>query len=361
MKILLYGDLHWSTTSSILRAASDKYTVRLDNLIQTVNWVEQLAKDRGCNSIISLGDWFDKAELTAQEISAIQEIKWSGKKECFIVGNHEIGRHDNLYSTTDVFGLKTLCTVFNAPKQYILGGTEICILPYIPSTDRKPMVEYFGEKTCKRVILSHNDIKGIQMGQFISQDGFSVEEIEESCDLFINGHLHNGMWVTGKILNLGNITGQNFSEDGFKYKHNAAILDTETLEVELVENPYAINFYKLDFTEDDSIKHINSIQIKNAVLTVKVNADSDALECIRCRFDPNYTSTVPFPKHDGVVASRILLNYSNGDNSEVSQTESLHIDHIQQFTQYIRETIGTSDIIEEELSNVIGGSNETVI
>ena len=130
--------------------------------------------------------------------------------------------------------------------------------------------------------------------------------------------------------------------------------------MEKVEKCY-LDEEKLDFTEDDSIDHINSIQIKNAVLTVKVNADSDALECIRCRFDPNYTSAVSFPKHAGVVASRILLNYTNLDNSEVSQTEPLHIDHIQQFAQYIRETIGNSDIIEEELSNVIGESNEAVI
>lgn len=45
------------------------------------------------------------------------------------------------------------------------------------------------------------------MGQFISKAGFDINDIEDNCDLFINGHLHNGSKITDKIFNVGNLTG----------------------------------------------------------------------------------------------------------------------------------------------------------
>ena len=74
------------------------------------------------------------------------------------------------------------------------------------------------------------------MGPFISKTGFTIEDIENNCDLFINGHLHNGMKITNKIINLVNLTGQNFSEDALRYEHKIMILDTHTLEYKYIIN-----------------------------------------------------------------------------------------------------------------------------
>lgn len=45
------------------------------------------------------------------------------------------------------------------------------------------------------------------MGKYKSIDGFDIDDIENNCDKFINGHLHNGSKVTNKIFNIGNLTG----------------------------------------------------------------------------------------------------------------------------------------------------------
>ena len=45
------------------------------------------------------------------------------------------------------------------------------------------------------------------MGQFKSTEGYNVQDIDANCDLFINGHLHNGEKITKKIINIGNISG----------------------------------------------------------------------------------------------------------------------------------------------------------
>ena len=75
MKYLVCGDVHWCQYSSILRARGRKYSVRLENLIKSVNWVEDLAAKKGCIGVIYLGDFFDRPDLNSQEISALSEIK----------------------------------------------------------------------------------------------------------------------------------------------------------------------------------------------------------------------------------------------------------------------------------------------
>jgi len=49
----------------------------------------------------------------------------------------------------------------------------------------------------------------MNLGHFTSKDGFSIDEINDDCVLFINGHLHNASWVGRKykIYNAGNLTG----------------------------------------------------------------------------------------------------------------------------------------------------------
>ena len=64
------------------------------------------------------------------------------------------------------------------------------------------------------------------------------------------------------------MTGQNFSEDGFKYSHCVGILDTNTLDIELINNPYALNFYKIEINDEDIAKQYEDMA-KQYGLTVE--------------------------------------------------------------------------------------------
>ena len=90
------------------------------------------------------------------------------------------------------------------------GDANILCLPYL--TSRKDLKAYTSKlpKDKNLIILSHNDIKGIQYGAYTSVDGFDINDISSSCALFINGHLHNHSQFCRNGLNLGNLTGQKF-------------------------------------------------------------------------------------------------------------------------------------------------------
>ena len=333
MKILVYGDAHFSEYSSIIRGLGDKYTPRLENLILSINWVEELAEKENCGLIVNLGDFFDKPDLTSREISAFKEIKWSSLiPHIHLCGNHEMGSSNHIHSSCNVFSVIKDHSVISSPCIYEYNNKKIGLLPYILENNRKSLEEYFN-KHCD-IIFSHNDIKGIQMGNIISQSGFSVDEIQRQCSLFINGHIHNGMIVAPHVINCGNITGQNFNEDASIYEHHALIVDTDILEVLSCENPYAFNFYKLlnGNTSDFSKLKANSV--------ISVECDSTDLENVKTKINSF-----------NVLFSRLLTKESN-THIEHNDIETLSIDHIEEFKKFMLENIGEDDLVREELGEI---------
>ena len=347
MKLFIYADPHWSSYSSIVRSRGEKYSTRLENLIKTMNWIESEAMAKGCDAIVCLGDFFDRSELTSEEITALQEVMWSDIPHWFIVGNHEMGRSNLEHSSSHLFQLLPNASVIDDINIYNTVDTTLVSIPYILESNRKPLKEYLDGLQLKEnvIILSHNDIAGIQMGQFLSTTGFSVDEIKDSCKLFINGHLHNGTEI-GNIINLGNITGQNFSEDAFRYSHNALILDTEEKSVQKVTNPYAMNFYKLNLTnltkENDSTTILLNLNDVKYPAVVTVTATHENVSYIKNIIEES----------DSIIESRCIIEGSISTPTEEFSNEEHTVDHITKFQQFVLEHIGTSDLIQNELERV---------
>lgn len=332
MKLLLYSDCHFSQYSSIIRGRGDRFSVRLENLIKSVNWAENLAYDNKCDAVICLGDFFDTSTIDAETCVALQDIEWSPLPHYFLVGNHEMYGD---FSSTHILNLHDRIQVINSNISKIIDDCEICYLPYTQKYDS--IKNIFGEyKSSKRIILSHNDISGISYGGFVSSVGFDVHDIEDNCDIMFNGHLHNGGYASSKIYNVGNLTGQNFSEDAFKYNHNAIILDTESLQFEIHENPHAFNFYKLDLIDVDLTGAGIELDLKdNAVVTVKTRHKIDDIKILN--------------KH--IVACRCIVEHAQSEE-QLPSIQLNDVDHLKQFTKFILENVGQSDEIVYELSEV---------
>ena len=133
---------------------------------------------------------------TETSTTTLSKIKWSTGIQYFLCGNHEMVATDHKYSSAKVFDLIERGEVLDEPTILSFDNIEIGILPYILESNRKSLTDYLPAKTDKkRLILSHNDIKGIQMGKFVSEAGFSIEELEANADLILNakGILANTM------------------------------------------------------------------------------------------------------------------------------------------------------------------------
>lgn len=348
MRFCFYTDPHFAQNSSIVRSMGTKYSTRLENLINSINWVEELAYNCNCSAIICGGDFFDSTQLNSMEISAMKEIRWAPMTHFFLTGNHEASVSNLQFSTSDIFNLCQSAIVVSSAEEYSFDeadDVDFCFIPYVIEKERKPISEYIKRDAKKRIIFSHNDIKGVQYGQFMTVDGFDIQDIESNCDLFLNGHIHSCSWVTDKIINVGNLTGQNFTEDATKFEHIAVVVDTDTMSVTPYRNPYAFNFYKLDFTDTESAEEVYErlLTLKEySVLTLKVKEKISLAvkEIINTRFEIS-----------NIIESRILIEPENLLMSEgTSDTYALQADdHLKQFENYVLENIGGTSIIKEEL------------
>ena len=341
MRLFIVGDVHWSEHSSILRGQGERYSVRLESLIKTIDWCEETAVEKGCDRIAYLGDFFDKPTLNDREISALKEVKWAELlPHDFIVGNHESSVSGLRFSSTKILERDGF-VVHDTPSDERWGGIQLCFLPYVTEDERKPLTEYFHKTEGKRVVLSHNDIKGISFGKVESKTGFPIGEIEGASDLYVNGHLHNGSWVTKKVLNLGNITGQNFGEDACRYEHHAAILDTETLVIEFVENPYALNFEQIDVKNYGDIGNL-LLKKSNMVVNFRcANGLVTSLKDMLKSFDKSQ-----------LLESRITsVKEPTKKSSESPKLEA--IDGDGKFSEFMLERLGDSEMVRQEIAEVL--------
>ena len=347
MRLLLYSDVHWTETSSIIKGRGDKYSIRLENLIKSVNWAEGIAETSGCDAVVCLGDFFDKPNLTAEEITSLKELRWANLPHYFIVGNHDSNIGDLSFASTFVFKKNNFEVVHKPqilPNYDISSETDVIMLPYMTEDNRDTLSECIISLTntpmSKKVVLSHNDIAGINYGKVVSQVGYKVDDILSSCDLFINGHLHNSGFVDDgeKILNIGNLSGQNFSENAFNHRHYCAVLDTETLLLTYYQNPFAFNFYKIivDITTDLSTLDLGP----NAVVSV---------QCVSTRV-PEVRDW--FENNPNIVASRIqaIIN-RKVDTVDISSLAAT--DYLQQFSDYILTHLDNTEVLSEELSLIL--------
>lgn len=342
MKILLYTDNHFCEKASIVQGYGTRYSKRLENQLKSVNWAEDYAIKNNCAMIVCLGDFFDKPDLNQYEITAAKDIKWADIPHYFIVGNHESGVGSLEYSSAKFLEGPNR-EIASAPMIRTFGDTELAFLPYITESDRRPLAEIFPPKCAKnRILLSHNDIKGIQLGPVESKTGYETAELENCADLCVNGHLHNGQKISRKVVNLGNLTGKDFGEDALRYSHNIMIIDTSSMTYELVENPYAFNFYKIEVDGKADLNKVHSLK-RQAVLSIKCNESyiddlKHALEA----------------ESDYITDCRIIVSH-NVEAVEESDSSALALhtgDHLQKLVDYCREKLDNSDILNYELGEL---------
>ena len=237
-----------------------------------------------------------------------------------------------------MFGLSNNFHVIKDITNTSINNISIILIPYMLNYDT-PISDMVGSDK-NGIILMHNDIKGIQMGPVTSKYGFDIDDISKNCALCVNGHLHNGEQIADNMINIGNLTGQNFSEDAVKYEHHAMIIDTDTLEYKFIKNPFAFNFYKFDVCNKTvaEIKHVLSSIDNNAIITIKCN---DV-------YKDKINDLLP---HDKIIEKKIIFERTL--TATVNHTELLQVDHLKQFHDYIISSEGADEVINYELSEVL--------
>ena len=139
-KILIFSDIHVHSHKKSIE--------RLDDCLQTLNWIFEIAEERGIKNIICIGDLFHTRQkidvLTYQKTFELFE-KYQNSHVWLLLGNHDMWFENN-WSVSSVIPLGVLdhVTVIKEPCDIEIDNFPVCFLPYIkdPIETLKSLIYY---------------------------------------------------------------------------------------------------------------------------------------------------------------------------------------------------------------------------
>jgi len=237
---------------------------------------------RGIKRCIHLGDIVDRRKyinfITARHLkNFISKFDELGIDLSVIIGNH-----DTAFKNTNEFNsMNELYSHSRLQMQYLsdaqdieVDGVSIAILPWVCSGNYVESME-FVNNTKSQILFGHLEIQGFEMYRGAVNDHGLSTDIFSKFDVVCSGHFHHKS-SRGNINYLGSpfeITWSDWNDPrGFH------IFDTETRELEFVENPYVM-FNKLYYNDNektlDELLNFDANRLKSSyvkvIITEKTN------------------------------------------------------------------------------------------
>lgn len=249
MKLALITDLHFGVRND--HTAFADFQEKFYN-----NIFFPYLKDHDIDTIVDLGDTFDRRKyinfvsLDRAKRMFFDPIEKNQYKLHTLVGNH-----DSFYKNTlEINSMNLLAEhyeniqIYEQPKIVTFDDLDIVMLPWICANNQEEVFELC-RSTNAQILFGHLELSGYQMykGQAIHH-GMDDDWLRK-FDVVCTGHYHTKS-VTGNINYLGCPYEMTWSDfDDTKGFH---IFDTDTRELEFIENPYKM-FHKIQYNDQDKI------------------------------------------------------------------------------------------------------------
>lgn len=206
-------------------------------------------------SCIHLGDVVDRRKyinfktLNYLRNDVIGRLWEMGVDTHIIVGNHdtyykntnEVNSMVELFSTSD--GMSEPW-IYEHPREMDFDGTKILMMPWINNGNYSECMEII-KKTDAQIMMGHLEISGFEMHHGLWCDSGMDAKLFNKFDMVFSGHFHHKS-TNGNITYLGNpyeiYWGDYDDPRGFH------VLDTETRELEYIQNPYKM-FHKIYYND----------------------------------------------------------------------------------------------------------------
>lgn len=344
MKIALITDTHWGVRNDN-NAFLDNNKIFLDTV-----FFPFLSKN-GIDTLIHLGDVVDRRKyININTAKRLREDFLKPISEMQIDFHIIAGNHDTYFkNTNEVNSIRELIAdkydfkIYDKfPEEVIFDECPILFIPWICDQNRKGTMESIN--ACKSTIaMGHLEIQGFEMykGSIVSHGDDA--RVFDRFDMVMSGHYHHRS-NNGHIFYLGSHA--EFTWSDYNDPKGFHIFDTETRELNFIENPYKI-FKKIWY--DDSSSDLNNIlesvndELKNSIIKVIVKTKNNPYW-----FDLFIDK---IEKHNPIdlqiVEDHLNLNLEE-DSDIVNEAE----DTITIFKNYI-EQINSDSINKERLQNTM--------
>lgn len=203
---------------------------------------------------IHLGDIVDRRKyinyVTARNLKRfLSRFDEEGIEVDVIIGNHDTAfKNTNEYnSMNELYGHSKLNIRYHSePTDIEIDGIKLAILPWVCSGNYKESMEYL-KKTPAQILFGHLEIQGFEMYRgAVNDHGFPTGMFSKFDQVF-SGHFHHRS-SRGNITYLGSPYEMTWSD--WNDERGFHIFDTETREIEFIQNPYKM-FHKLYYNDTD--------------------------------------------------------------------------------------------------------------
>jgi DNA repair exonuclease SbcCD nuclease subunit len=246
MKIALVTDTHWGVRNDNLT-----FLDYFDKFYKNIFFPE--LERQGIRTVLHLGDIVDRRKyisyVTLRRLKEgfIEPCLYNGIDLHVIIGNHDVPYKN----TNEINAMQELfdsagINYYSSPKQVDFGdGIPHAIIPWINNSNYADTMEFM-KLTDAQVVFGHFEIAGCLMDRGnMNEHGMKISDFKR-FDRVMSGHFHHKS-TTQNIDYLGcpyELTWSDYQDPkGFH------IYDTETRELEFIQNPYTM-FNKVFYNDE---------------------------------------------------------------------------------------------------------------
>lgn len=344
MKIALITDTHWGVRGDN-NIFLDNSKLFLDNIFFPY------LDSNNIKTVIHGGDIVDRRKyININTAKRLREDFLTPLSERDLDVHIIAGNHDTYFkNTNDVNAIQEIIKG-SYPKfkiydkfaeSFDFGGTSILLIPWICADNREQILNEI-KSTKSQIAIGHLEIQGFEMykGSIVSHG--DDRSVFDKFDMVFSGHFHHRS-TDGHIFYLG--SHGEFTWSDYNDPRGFHVFDTETREIEFIENPYKI-FKKVwynDSDEDFLQTKVDYSQFKNSI--VKVIVTNKTNHFWFDKFIENIESENPYQIQ--IVEDHLNLNLEE-DEDIVNEAEST----LDIFKKYI-DGYEVKHIDKNKLSNKI--------
>ncbi|AUR85833.1 calcineurin-like phosphoesterase [Vibrio phage 1.081.O._10N.286.52.C2] len=194
---------------------------------------------RGVDKIVQTGDWFDVRRGLSQDTLKFQREVLNpmfNKYETHVlVGNHDAHLRESLTpnSCTEVLGQHGYYVIHQSPSTVDFDGVKLDIIPWICKENEAEVAEFI-ENSTSEYCVGHFELNGFEFHKGQKATGCLDSGFLKGYKQVWSGHFHTQS-DAGNIRYLG--TPYTLTLGDADDKRGFWIFDTETHEMEFIENP----------------------------------------------------------------------------------------------------------------------------
>lgn len=304
-------------------------------------------QERGIKTILNLGDTFDRRKyINYNSLKRARQMFFDPIRDNGMIMHMLAGNHDTYYkNTNDTNSIDLLLNEYSNINvmaeacDLTVDGRKIFMLPWICSDNYEQSMERMND-TDAEICMGHLEIAGFVMHRGVKSHGGLNAERFRKFGLVYSGHYHHRN-NDGHIYYLGNPYELTWAD--YKDPRGFHIWDTETMELEFIENPYTM-FERVEYDDvtNDYTDYDPSI-MKEKYVKVIVNNKSDFK-----KFDDFMKKIYKANPHD----VRILEDFAEFQDGEIDEELNLE-DTMNILTSYVDSVETTLD--KEKITGFLRG------